>query len=162
MSCSESFFFHFCRVFQPGTWNYIEHILDGQWERYRCLSVLHMTICYQNEFEDGTKTNKTIPQKVSNCCIVFMHFFSKCLYWPQKPCEGYKTVCIYVPAKRSLASCGSLNKYAGTGAQCELGQHLISLQLSQYELVFTALNSMPLYPPMPRSNKSNYDLIVHG
>ena len=23
----------------------------------RCLSVLHMTICYQNEFEDGTKTS---------------------------------------------------------------------------------------------------------
>ena len=30
-----------------------------------------MTKCYQNEFEDGTKTSclycKTIPQKVSNC-----------------------------------------------------------------------------------------------
>src|SRR4029434_10588030 len=44
-------------MFQPGTQTYIGHILDGYWERHRCLSVLHMTISYQNEFEDGTKTS---------------------------------------------------------------------------------------------------------
>src|SRR4029434_8350990 len=55
-------FFHFCRVFQPLTQNYIGHILDGLWGRHRCLSVLHMTICYQNEFEDGTKTSCLLNQ----------------------------------------------------------------------------------------------------
>src|SRR4029434_4390853 len=70
MSFCESFF-NFCRLYQPVTQNSIGHILDGQWERHSCLSVLHMTICYQNEFEDGTKTS--CPKNHTSKSVKLLH-----------------------------------------------------------------------------------------
>src|SRR4029434_8968731 len=62
MSSCESFSSIFARCSSQETQDYIGHILDGWWESHRCLSVLHMTICYQNEFEEAPKlcTSKSV------------------------------------------------------------------------------------------------------